>query len=128
MQGVRAMGQSDAEAGGIVDFVVAKSNPGGGTVVRFTLADPGVKLTTSKMIRSVLCDAIQQWIDSERSDLNTNGDAHVKGAEEFPGVGDGFSAFSFNFGDKLAEITLTSKSNISVAGNITASIPFADTI
>ena len=82
------------------NFTVTKSNPSG-NIVRFTVTDTQNLLTTSKILRAVLTDAIQQWIDAERADLDTNGDTAVKGAEELAGVGDGFSQFDFVFGSKV---------------------------
>lgn len=125
--------------GGVVlhyrDFTVVKSQPatafGGATVsniVRFTITDAANLLTQTKMIRAVLCDAIQQWIDSERADLDTNGDTDVKGAEEHPGIGDGFARFDFKFVDKAAEVALTALTSISSTGNITVESPYADTV
>lgn len=108
-------------------FTVTKSNPSG-TMVRFTVADPKAVLTTSKLIRMVLCDAIDQFIAAERADLNTNGDQEVKGSEDYPGVGDGFKNVVFNFSGKYAELTLTALTNIAATGDITVSIPYADTI
>jgi len=119
------MGHSYALVGGLGDFTVTKSNPSG-TIVRFTVTDSCYKLTSTKMIRAVLCDAIQQWIDLERADLDSNGDTTVKGAEEHPGVGDGFGAFDFVFGSKYAQVELTATTSISTSGTLTASIPYAD--
>lgn len=120
------MGHSYTAVGGLGDFTVAKSNPSG-AIVRFTVSDAAGKLTSPKMIRSVLCDAITQWIALERADLNTNGDSDVVGAtDNYPG--DGFDQFSFNFESKYAEVTLTATTNISTTGNITASIPYADVV
>ena len=117
------------------DFTVAKSQPAtdfsGATVsniVRFTISDSANLLTQGKMIRSVLCDAVDQWIAAERSDLDTNGDTDVKGSSEFEGVGDGFSAFDFKFEDKACEVALTALTNISSTGNITVERPYADVI
>lgn len=119
------MGQSYEAAGGLADFTVVKSNPSG-TIVRFTVTDTGNKLTTSKMIRSVLVDAIDQFIAAERADLNSNGDTEVKGSEDYPGVGDGFKNVDFNFASKYAELTLTALTNIAATGNITVEIPYGD--
>lgn len=121
------MGHAFVPDGGLGDFTVTKSNPGGGNVVRFTISDSIGQLTSAKMIRAVLCDAIQQWIDAERADLDTNGDSDVTGADTRH-QGDGFGAFDFNFGGKYAEVTLTAKTSISVSGDITVSKPYADTI
>lgn len=111
----------------ISSFTVVKSNPSG-TIVRFTVTDAQDLLTTTKMIRAVLCDAIDQWIALERADLDTNGDTNVKGSNEngWERPGEGFSAFTFNYGSKYAEVELTSTSNISATGNLTAESPFAD--
>jgi len=109
----------------IGDFTVTKSNPSG-LIVRFTVADASNFLSTTKMKRAVLADAIQQWIDAERADLDTNADTLVKGAEEEAGIGDGFSKFNFNYGGLYAEVTLTALTSISSSGTITVSIPYAD--
>jgi hypothetical protein len=109
------------------DFTVTKSNPSG-NIVRFTVTDTANLLTLSKQIRMVLNDAIQQWIDLERADLDTNGDSTVKGAEEFVGVGDGFSQFTYNFSGKWAQVTLTALTSISSSGTLTVSIPYADVV
>lgn len=119
------MGHSYTDVGGLGDFTVTKSTPGG-TIVRFTITDTANKLTTTKMIRSVLCDAIDQFIEDERADLDANGDTEVKGSDDFPGVGDGFKNFDFVFASKYAQIELSSVSSISTSGTITASIPYAD--
>jgi len=120
------MGQTFAEKeASWGDFTVVKSNPSG-NIVRFTITDSANLITTSKEVRMVVNDAIQQWIDDERADLDTNGDGTVKGAEEFPGVGDGFSAFDYVMASKFAQVTLTSLASISSSGNLTVSIPYAD--
>ncbi|MEE8576030.1 MAG: hypothetical protein V3T31_02135 [candidate division Zixibacteria bacterium] len=111
------------------DFTITKSNPSG-NIVRFTLADPALLLTYAKMIRGVLQDAIQQWIDLERADLDSNGDTDVTGEPTSPGdkaKGDiGFAAFDWTYESKYAEVDLTALTNISVAGDITASAPYVD--
>jgi len=115
-------------AGGFGDFTVVKSTPSGAIVV-FTITDTANLLTNDpKMIRSVLADAIDQWIALERADLDTNGDSAVKGSSEFDGVGDGFSEFAWDFDDKTATVTLTALTNISSTGNLTVSIPYADVV
>lgn len=120
------MGQSyTGIEGGKGDFTVVKSNPSG-NIVRFTVTDSANLLLTTKHIRMVVTDAIQQWIDLERADLDTNADTDVKGSEQHPGIGDGFGAFDFVFGSKYAQVTLTALTNISTTGNITVAIPYAD--
>lgn len=109
------------------DFVITKSNPSG-NIVLFTLADPNLLLTYAKMVRGVLQDAIQQWIDAERADLDSNGDTDVTGGPTSPGdeaKGDiGFAAFDWDFENKTGTVTLTALTNISVSGDITASAPY----
>lgn len=119
------MGHSYTGVGGLGDFTVTKSNPSG-NIVRFTIGDTANKLTETRLIRAVVCDAIQQWIDAERSDLDTNGDSDVTGAATESG--DGFAKFNFVFGSKYAQVDLTALTNISSSGDITASIPYADTV
>ena len=114
---------ADKEASWI-DFIVTKSNPSG-TTVRFTVADPKGLLTTQKMVRSVIGDAINQWIVLERADLDTNGDGVVKGSDtRF--IGDGFASFTWDKAAKFSEVILTSTSSISVTGDLTVSKPYAD--
>lgn len=110
------------------NFTVTKSNPSG-TIVRFTVTDTNGLITTPKMMRAILCDAIQQWIDAERADLDTNGDSAVLGNNEY-GVraGDGFSRFVFNENGKYAQVTLTSISSISVSGTLTAGVAYEDVV
>ena len=120
------MGQgTSALEAGMGDFTVAKSNPSG-NIVRFTISTNTGFLTTKKMIRAILADAIQQWVTSERSDLDTNGDSDVKGAEEHPGTGDGFSQVDWDFANFRGDVTLTALTNISSSGNLTAAIAYAD--
>jgi len=121
------MGHTYSGVGGFGDFTVVKSNPSG-NIVRFTITDASNRLTTVKLIRAVLCDAIDQWIALERADLDTNGDGTTKGSSEFVGVGDGFSDFDFNFGSKYAQVTLTALTSLSTSGNLTVTIPYADVI
>jgi hypothetical protein len=109
------------------DFTVGRSNPSG-TVVRFTAVDPCNLLTTSKTVRMVLADAIDQFIADERADLDANGDSIVKGSDEFPGSGDGFSVVDWNFDGKFADIDLTSFANIDTSTDITVETPYADVI
>jgi hypothetical protein len=123
------MGHDFSFAGGMGDFTVTKSNPSG-NIVKFTITDSGHLLTTSKMIRSVLEDAIDQFIAIERADLNTNGDSSVKGYDQYDPrhVGDGYGAFTWNFAGKYAQVTLTALTNIAATGTITVSIPYGDTV
>ena len=108
----------------MANFTVVKSNPSG-NIVRFTVTDSGNLLTETKMVRAVLNDAIQQWVDAERADLDSNLDTTVKGAEPYR-PGDGFASFSYVYASKYAEVTLTALTSISASGNLTAAVPYAD--
>lgn len=110
----------------VTTFTVTKSNPSG-NVVRFTVTAGMYLLTTTRNIRQVLCDAIEQFIAAERADLTANGDGAIIGAD-LRYIGDGFPNVSFNFGGKYAEVTLTAKTNIAVTGDITVATPFADCV
>jgi len=118
------MGHSYSAVGGLANFTVTKTNPSD-SIVRFTVTDTAGLLTSPKMIRAVLNDAIQQWINSERADLNTNGDSDVVGAT-VGAPGDGFSEFDYVFASKYAQVTLTALTDISSTGTLTAAIPYAD--
>ena len=120
------MGHSYTGVGGFGDFTVTKSNPSG-NIVRFTVTDSTNMLTTLRMLRAVLADAIDQWIADERTDLNTNGDDDVTGSDANR-PGNGFDNFTWDKEGKYAEVTLTSLTNISSSGTITASIPYGDVV
>lgn len=117
---------SYAAVGGLANFTVTKSNPSG-MKVRFTISDSANKLTSKKMIRSVLVDAINQWVAAERADLNANGDSAVAGSDT-RWTGDGCASFDFNFYGKYAEVTLTALTSISSTGTLTVAIPYGDVI
>ena len=122
------MGHTFTYAGAFADFTVTKSNPSG-NIVRFTVTDSSNLLKDDpRMIRSVLADAIQQWIDAERADLDTNGDSTVKGSADSPYEGDGFASFTWVFGSLYAQVNLTALTNISSTGTLTASIPYAPVV
>lgn len=109
-------------------FTVTKSTPSG-TILKLTITDSLYALTTTKMIRAVLCDAIEQFVTAESADLTTNGDSNVVSGVATTGrPGDGFGPWTFNYRGKYAQITLTSLTNISTSGTITASSPFADVV
>lgn len=120
------MGNSYTAVGGLGSFTVVKSNPSG-NIVRFTITDTANLLHTPRMIRSVLNDAIAQWIVLERADLDSNLDTDVLGATAYR-PGDGFAAFNYVFASKYAEVTLTALTGISSSGNLTAAIPYADVV
>ena len=113
----------------IGDFTVTKSNPSG-NVVRFTISDSANQLSTSKMQRAVLVDALGQFITAESSDLSTNGDGNLE-TEYNKGDLDSSKSFSspeveFVYNSKYMDVTLTALTNIASTGDITVSIAYAD--
>lgn len=117
------MAHSYADAGGITSFTVTKSNPSG-NIIRFVVSDPGNRLQGMNDIQMVLKDAIDQFIEEERDDLDTNGDTDVLGQTENY-AGDGYARFTYVLDDKKAEVTLASKTNITTSGTYTCEAPFA---
>lgn len=111
----------------IVSFTVTKSNPSG-NIVRFAITDSANILTSSKMIRAVLMDALEQYIAAESADLITNGDAAVE--TNFNKAGDDVTrsipGLEFDFTNKRANLTLTALTSLSTSGTITATAPFVD--
>jgi hypothetical protein len=100
----------------ITSFTVTKSNPSG-TIIRFTITDSANLLTTSKMIRAVLLDAWAQYDVLERADLV------VAKADYAANI---FKYLSFKYDSKYMEADLSSVTNLSVSGTLTATAPFAD--
>lgn len=114
-------------AGGWTSFTVTVSNPEG-TTVRFTATDANNMLVTSKAVRMILADAIDQFISNNRSTLNTNGDSEVKGSDDYPGSGDGFKNWSWNLVGKYAEYELTATTNLTLSGTLTVTVPYGDVV
>jgi len=109
-------------------FTVTASNPSG-TILRLTITDTGYALTTSKMIRSVLCDAIEQFVTAESADLTTNGDSDVVSGVATTGrPGDGFGPWDFNYRGKYAQVELTATTNIDTSATYTATKAWADVV
>jgi len=114
----------------ISTFTVTKSNPSG-NIVRFTITDTANILTTQKMIRSVILDAIYQFVVAERADMITNGDQSIVDQLEAmqDGAGDRVAictALAWTYASKLGNLTLTDLTNIAETGTITATAPFED--
>lgn len=105
-------------------FTVTTSNPSG-NIIRLTVTDTGYALKTTKMIRAVLTDAIDQFIAAESADLTTNGDSNVvnNAATAFR-PGDGYSPWTFNYRNKYCQVTLTATTNISTSATFTATAPW----
>lgn len=117
------MANSYADIGGMGDFTVTKSNPSG-TIVRFTLSDAINRVTQIRLVQAILRDAINQWIAANPTAVNEAGETIAGEEVRFPG--DGYPDFTWNYGSKYAQLTLDDVSGISVTGDITVSIPYAN--
>ena len=84
-------------------------------------------VTSVRMVKAILCDAIDQWLLANRSQLDTNGDTDVVGATAFR-PGDGYGRFDFTYGDKTAQVELTDDTGIDNSGDLTVEIPYSDSI
>ena len=120
------IGHSYAAVGGFSDFTVQVSNAGYNTIL-FTLQDTANIVTSVRMVRAILCDAIEQWLALNRAGLDANGDTDVVGATAFR-PGDGFARFDFTFGDKTAQVELSDDAGISDDDELTVEIPYADVV
>lgn len=109
------------------DFTVTKTNPSG-NIVRFAITDAANLLTTTKMIRAVLHDALEQFVVAERADLITNGDQLVVDKVEQPTTHSGDLPVAYDWPNKRCDLTLTALTSIAATGTITASKPYADVL
>jgi hypothetical protein len=125
------MARSYAAIGGFGEFTVTPSVVG--SQIRMTISDSGNKLTTSKMIKAVLGDAIDQWLATNAAQLVTNGvsvgndPSHDIGGADGRFSGDGYWGWDFNFSGKRADtpdITTTSLTTDA----ITVAVPYADAV
>jgi len=121
------MAHSYVDIGGFGDFTVVKSNPSG-NIVRFTLTDLINQVTDIRYLRAILADAISQFVIAERADLDTNGDTAITDGADLDYPGNGYPNVDWNFGGKFGDLTLTEQSNITMTGDITVSIPYADIV
>tara|TARA_R100000152_G_C6741229_1_gene165003 strand:+ start:694 stop:1080 length:387 start_codon:yes stop_codon:yes gene_type:complete len=122
----------------IASFTVTPSlETGGGTHVKWTLSDANNLLTTTKLARAVILDAIDQWITTNSAQLVTNGITigndptdTFGGSDNRPGAlpGNGGTNLDFLYTNKTCTtpkgITTTSLSTDA----ITVSIPYADVL
>ena len=122
------MGHSYTDIGKFGDFSVTYTNPSGSNIA-FVITDTCNKVKFDpKLQRAILGDAIDQYITSERADLDANGDADVKGSDDWPGSGDGFKNVTWDFGEGKGTLALTATTNLSTSGTITVEIPYADVV
>ena len=118
---------SPSQLNTIRSFTVGVSNPSGSDVA-FTISDDdGDRLTSTKMIRGVLCDALATWIAAEASDLETNGDTDVVTWDSKRGTENAVteSKVSWDFQTKKVTLALTATTNLDVSSSVTATSPFA---
>jgi hypothetical protein len=117
------------------NFTVTPSFTGSPTNVLFTLTDTAGLLTTSKMVRAVLGDAIDQWITTNLAQLATNsvtiGNNSV--TDDFGGsnpdrpAGDGFLNINWDFSDKTGQTPSIVTTSLTTTA-ITVSKPYADVV
>jgi len=99
-----------------------------GTTYRFTLSDSCSWYTTSKMIRSVLWDAVGQFLTANSAQLTTNGDGDLltnwnkDGGDTSKSIED----IGQTFASKYLDLTLTSNTGIVITTPLTATPPFYD--
>lgn len=109
------------------DFTVTPSFSGSPEAVVFTLTDPSNLFTRSKMIRSVIGDAIDQWLVTNAAQLVTNV-VTLRGSDGFQESGDGFQDFDWNFEAKTAQTNSAIVTTGLTTTAITASPEYADVI
>ena len=98
-----------------------------GTNFSFQVSDDLANdLSSKKMIRGVLCDALATWIAAEAADLTTNGDSDVVNWNAYRGTENAVaeSKVTWDFANKKVTLALSSAANLSVT-DITVTSPFA---
>jgi hypothetical protein len=125
---------ADKEASWIT-FTVTPSLPGG-THVLFTVADPQTLLTSMKMLRAVLGDAIDQHIATNAAQLVTNSVSigNDPNVDDYGGSnlgkhasGDGFLNINWDKVDKTATTPAITTTSLTTDA-ITVSVPYADVV
>lgn len=118
--------------GGWTTFTVTPSVDSG--TMLFTITDAAGLLTTSKMIRSVIVDALDQWLVTNAAQLATNSVTIGNDTgDDFGGsnlnnpAGDGLRNMDFDFGSKTANTPSITTTSLTTAA-ITVSIPYGDVI
>jgi hypothetical protein len=117
---------SPTHTNAITSFTVAVANPSGSDVT-FTVSDSENLLSSTKMVRGVLCDALDTWIVAEAADLTTNGDEDVVDWQKVRGTEEAVaeSKVTWDMQTKKATLALTATTNLDVSSSITATAPFA---
>jgi hypothetical protein len=115
---------SPTNTNSITSFTVTNSQAS--EVFTFQITDSANVLTSVKMIKSVLMDAFDQFVDADRADLITNGDQGIvdyrdaRGTEHAKTNGN----IVFDVAEKKLVVTFTAATNLSTA-DLTATAPFA---
>ncbi len=122
---------ADKEAGWTT-FAVTPSVSSG--AIRFTAADPKVLLTSVKMIRSIIMDAIDQWLVTNAAQLVTNSvvignvtPSDFGGSDASRPPGDGGYQLIWTFASKYCTTPVITTTSLTTAA-ITVSVPYADVI
>jgi hypothetical protein len=107
--------------------------------IRFTVTDTSNLLTSLKMLRAVIGDAIDQWLATNQAQLVTNSvivsddpniatiSGSVGSKVGHSGVGDGFYGFTWKKNSKYAETPAITTTSLTTAA-ITVTIPYADVV
>jgi len=125
---------SDKEASWVT-FTVTPSYSGSPSVVLFTVTDTAGLLTSMKMLRSVLGDAIDQWISTNSAQLVTNGVSvgNDSSVNDFGGSnlqkppGDGFLNITWDKVDKTGATPSIVTTSLTTDA-LTVSVPYADVV
>ena len=128
------MGQTFAEKEcSYGDFTVTLTWATGSSALTFTVTDTNNLLTTSKMIRAVLLDALDQFLAANTAQLITNGhqigngDNDLFGGSDTSNPGDGGKDVNFDFTDKTAVTPIVTTTSITASTTeYTAAKPYAD--
>lgn len=109
----------------ITSFTVVPTTSG--TSMVFTITDTGNLLTTTKMIRAVIRDALEQWVSTNRAQLITNGDESFVEHFEKSDQDDSkiLDILSFVYSTKVATLATTATTSLTTS-DLTATAPFED--
>lgn len=120
------MSMSPTHTNAITSFPVVITNTSG-EIFTLVVTDADNLLSSTKMVRGVLLDAIRQWVAaSTEAQLITNGDQSFVDWANYAGGENAVTDASvvWDMADKTCTVTLTATTNVSVA-NVTATAPFA---
>jgi hypothetical protein len=118
---------SPSQLNNITTFTVEVENPSGALVTFQISDDTGNDLTSTKMIRGVICDALDTWIVAEAADLTTNGDSDVVDWQTYRGTENALaeSKVTWDMQNKKCTLSLTAVTSLDVTTDLTVTAPFA---